>query len=60
MPLAMKIAAWSLLAIGAAVNIAFLVGPGTQEYPLWALLPVVAGVLLMIPIVRHNQAQRGE
>lgn len=56
--MALRVTAWILLAIGLIVNIAFLLNPNAQTYPLWALLPILAALVLMIPIIRQNCGRR--
>ncbi|WP_436326186.1 hypothetical protein [Brevibacterium sp. FAM 27836] len=51
----MKLAVWTLLAIGLIVNVVFFVDSGGRPYPLWALLPIIAALVLMIPILRNDR-----
>lgn len=55
---AMKFAAWALLAIGLFVNVAYLVNPNSGPYPVLALVPIIAAIVLMIPILRDSRRQR--
>ena len=52
---ALKLTAWILLGIGLIVNVAFLADPNSGRYPLWALLPIIGALVLMIPILRSRQ-----
>ncbi|MFE1084483.1 hypothetical protein [Brevibacterium sediminis] len=52
---ALKLTAWILLGIGLIVNVAFLAHPNSGRYPLWALLPIIGALVLMIPILRNRQ-----
>lgn len=55
---AMKLAAWILLATGLFVNMAYLVNPNSGPYPVSALLPVLAAIVLMIPILRGSRRRK--
>ncbi len=55
---AMKLASWILVGIGLIVNVAFLAEPNSGRYPLWALLPSIGALVLMIPILRNRQRKR--
>ena len=54
---ALKLTAWILVGIGLIVNVAFLADPNSDRYPLWALLPIIGALVLMIPILRSRQRQ---
>lgn len=55
---ALKLTAWILLGIGLIVNVAFLAGPNSGRYPLWALLPIIGALILMIPILRSRSRRQ--
>lgn len=55
---AMKLAAWTLLVIGLFVNVVYFVNPNSGPYPVLALSPVIAAIVLMIPICRDNHRRR--
>lgn len=55
---ALKLTAWILLGIGLIVNVAFLADPNSGRYPLWALLPIIGALILMIPILRSRRRRQ--
>ena len=55
---ATNLAAWALLAIGLFANVAYLVNPKSGPYPVIALVPVIASIVLMIPILRGSRRKR--
>ena len=53
----LNLTAWILVGIGLIVNVAFLADPNSGRYPLWALLPIIGALILMIPILRNRRRQ---
>lgn len=55
---ALKLTAWILVGIELTVNVAFLADLNSGRYPLWALLPIIGALVLMIPILRSRRRKR--
>ena len=55
---ALKLTAWILVGVGLIVNVAFLADPNSGRYPLWALLPIIGALILMIPILRRRRRRQ--
>ncbi|GAA1526143.1 hypothetical protein GCM10009690_31790 [Brevibacterium permense] len=52
---ALKLTAWILVGLGLIVSVAFLAGSNSGPYPLWALLPNIGALVLMVPILNYSR-----
>lgn len=52
---AIKAAAWVFVIVGGVINVVFLFAPDTERYPMWALAPVLIGVVLLLVYVSRRK-----
>lgn len=52
---AIRAAAWFFVITGGVINVVFLFTPNTDSYPMWALVPVLIGVALLIAYVSRRK-----